>query len=45
MSPACRDFGIRIEYILLYSPDCDLIERTFERLENWIKRHCHLQDE
>jgi transposase len=35
----CEAAGVRLEYLLLYSPDYNPIEKSFKQLKGWIKRH------
>jgi transposase len=41
----CRDFGVRLEYLPLYSTDYNPIERSFKVLESWMKKHRQEQEE
>ena len=35
----CGDFGIQLEYLPPYSPDYNLIEKSFKVLKSWMKKH------
>jgi transposase len=41
----CRHFGIHLEYLPLYLPDYNPIEKSFKVLESWIKKNSNQQDE
>lgn len=41
----CRSFGVDIEYLPPYSPDFNLIEKSFKVLKSWIKRNAKLAAE
>jgi transposase len=41
----CADFGVDLEYLPPYSPDYNLIEKSFKVLKSWIKRNWKLAEQ
>ena len=41
----CRDYGVGLEYLPPYSPDYNLIKRSFKTLKAWMKKNYQQQDE
>ena len=41
----CRDAGVKLVYLLLYSPDLNLIEEFFAELKAFVKRSWHIYEE
>jgi transposase len=39
----CKAFGVQLEFLLLYSPDYNPIEKSFKVLKSWIKKHADEQ--
>ena len=38
----CRDIGVKLVYLLLYSPDLNLTKEFFAELKAFIKRNWHI---